>query len=147
MNAQPLQRHTAHQKTHRQGDFIPFQCMPNASKRPTARHPARPGLPWLPTVLPVDTRRASGEPHEHPARPQQPRQREAMFCHFQRGLRKPPKGAHHQHQRGVGDGVERGAGMDRGDRRGRGTQGEESQGSVARGVGRCVCSRARLAPG
>ena len=69
------------------------------------------------------------EHHEHSGRPQPALQREAMFCHFLSGLRKPPwariisisgfggpqrariiiisgvrrtpKGVHHQHQRGL----------------------------------------------
>ena len=74
--------------------------------------------------------------------------------------RKPPKGGHHQHQRGVADGVERGTGTSEvvcGDRRGGGgaggTQGEESgqEAGTRRGgafsCGHAVCSRVRLALG
>ena len=46
----------------------------------------------------------AGEHHEQ-GRPQPALQREAMFCQFfLNGLRKPPKGAHPQHQRGSAEG-------------------------------------------
>ena len=102
----------------------------------------------------------------HPSGPGSGRR---FVCHSWSALRETPKGAHHQHQRGVAEVVEReGRGSSkgvslRGSRGGGGTQGEEpglkdveggGKGHVA-GAGTCagalsrvcaVCSYARLAP-
>ena len=49
-------------------------------------------------------KRPAGEHHEHSGARNRPCGARRCFANFLNGLRKPPKGAHHQHQRGSAEG-------------------------------------------